>query len=221
MHQKERATILKPSLAHGAGYTIVEMIVSVGIFSLAFTAIASIFVSFINVQGRASTAQRLLNEDTYILTSIASDIRNSMMDYDSTGCTIASGATLICLKTPEGKFIRYKYATDTVYAPTNTMKLKVCKSFTESLCDFGVFNSTNPALSQWTLKKSAFVTINALNFQVFPTVSPKLISPSNSPNTLYGYQPGVTILMKVSAGTNRSAQSYDLQTTVLSRVYTY
>ncbi len=199
------------------GYTIVEMIISIGLFSLAFGAISTIFIGFTNTQTKASTSQKLLNEANYILTSLASDIRSSSIDYTSTGCGVSAGSSnILCLKSFDGKYIRYEYANDTVQSAGTV--LKICKSYNDSLCALSVFNTSNPALSLWAIKKSAFMTVSGLNFYIYPAANPNT---SNSGNTGPAVQPSVTILLKASAGTAKSAQSYDLQTTVTSRQYTY
>ena len=57
------------------GYTIVEMLVAVAIFSLAFITISVIFLGFTGAQSRAAVSQRLLNEGSYMLELVARENR--------------------------------------------------------------------------------------------------------------------------------------------------
>ena len=50
---------------YNSGYTIVEMMVTVSIFTLAFVAISAIFLGYNTAQSNASVSQRLLNEGNY------------------------------------------------------------------------------------------------------------------------------------------------------------
>ena len=65
-----------------SGFTLVEILVAVSIFSLLSVVVAGIYVAFSNNQARATRAQRLLNDSQFALVSIAREIRNNQLLYD-------------------------------------------------------------------------------------------------------------------------------------------
>ncbi len=184
------------------GYTIVEMIITVGIFSLAFVAISAIFIGFTNAQSRASTSTSLLNEGNYVLSSIANDIRNSAVDYTSVNCGVVAGSTAnICLKHFDGRYIVYKW-------DSPSSNVLVCTANAPSVCDPN--NTTDT--TKWTVKNASFIKVTSLKMYAYPASPPSVSTP---------FQPEVTTQMTISSGAGRAAQSYDLQTTVVSRVYVF
>lgn len=183
-----------------AGYTIVEMLVTVTIFSLSFLAIAAIFLGFSGAQTRAGVAQRLLNEGNFLLELVTREIRMHAVDYS---CTQRS-ATYACLRSVDGQAIHIKF--DNL---ANPKTLQVCKDYDASPCPFG-----SP---KWITLNPTSVILTNVSFQTHPNVNP--LSSDVAPAQVF--QPMTTILMSIQAGQGRSQQIYDLQTAVSSRAYSF
>ena len=178
-----------------AGYTIVEMLVSVAVFGLAFIAIGAIFIGFSTAQSRASVSQRLLNEGNFVLEAVAREIRMNAIDYD---CGLMS-SRYICLTAPDGTETHFRFND-----PSAPNILQACSDPV----------SVGVACS-WINLHSSDVDITNVEFHVFPQNDPF------APNAPDGdiFQPITTILMTIQAGVGRGQQIFDLQTSVTSRLY--
>src|SRR3989344_4022602 len=110
-----------------SGYTLVEMLVTVSIFALAFIAIGAIFLGYSTAQSRASTAQRLLNEANFFLESIAREIRSHAVDYD---CSAEMTDAYICLRSPEDSSVVQIRVTEV----SGEKQIWMCRGFTETVC---------------------------------------------------------------------------------------
>ena len=95
-------------LENGAGYTLVEMLVTIAIFSLAFIAISSIFIGTTTAQNNARANVAVLNESQLVFEQIAREIRSHTIDTDPTTCNCPD-VNFICLKDLSGQttFIRH------------------------------------------------------------------------------------------------------------------
>jgi len=67
------------------GFTLIEALVSVAIFSIAITVIATVFFNTNNLQQRTKNLQQLQNEGRYILDKLAKEIRAREIDPALTG----------------------------------------------------------------------------------------------------------------------------------------
>ncbi|OGY92416.1 MAG: hypothetical protein A3B31_03845 [Candidatus Komeilibacteria bacterium RIFCSPLOWO2_01_FULL_53_11] len=188
-------TSSQPETTH-AGYTIVELIVTVAVFGLAFIAIGAIFIGFSTAQSHASASQRLLNEGNFVLEAVAREIRMNAIDY---GCGLMS-YSYICLTAPDGTETHFRFND-----PSAPNILQTC---------------SNPvsvdASCPWANLHSSDVVITNVEFHVFPQNDP--FAPNASDGDIF--QPITTILMTIQAGTGRAQQVFDLQTSVTSRLYT-
>src|SRR3989344_6335416 len=108
-------------LKSGAGYTLVEMLVTVAIFALAFTAIGAIFIGFTTAQSSASSAQKLLNEGSFILESITREIRSTAIDYNCVAANPALNHTYLCLRSVDGRSVHFRFDD-----PAAQDRLQVC-----------------------------------------------------------------------------------------------
>jgi|GEM_PF-3653459 len=78
----------------GAGFTLVEMLVTLSIFSMGFVMIAAIYVGITNAQNRAKVSVEYLNEGGLVFEQIAREIRGKTIDSCSFRCEAPS---YICL----------------------------------------------------------------------------------------------------------------------------
>jgi len=182
------------------GYTMVELLVAVAVFALAFVAITAIFVGFSLAQSRAAQGQRLLSESNYIFEAVAREIRMNRIDYDC-GCSgydPAETKGYICLVSETGAQVHFNYDSD-------NDKIQVWKDPNGSSTCPGTFVDMNPD----------FMSVTAFTMETYPVVSP--LSPD--PLDVNVYQPLTTINMTVEAGRGSAQVSYDFQTAVTSRYY--
>ena len=193
------------------GYTLVEMLVAVAIFALAFGAIAAIFIGFTTAQGRATQAQKLLNEANYLFESVAREIRNNAVDYtcpEVAGNGAYGQTCYICLRTSEGGVVHIRYVNQDV---------QICRELSNPECH-AIGHPEN-----WYSLTPAGVLVTNMYFYVIPTLDPSKPEFANdwwgSPEFFVPNQPLTTIIMAVEGGTGKSKQTYHFQTAVSSRVY--
>ncbi len=63
------------------GFTLIEIVIAVAIFSLLSTVVGGIYVAFSQSQTRTQAGQKLLGEMQFVLESITREIRNGEVDY--------------------------------------------------------------------------------------------------------------------------------------------
>lgn len=191
---------------YSAGYTIIELLVTVSIFALAFTAIAAIFLGFTTAQSKASQEQRLLNEGNFIFESVVREIRMNAVDYDCPRYNgIASDSTYICLKSFGGNEIHFRV----LPAGSGYYQLEVCKKPDLSSCD-------DQASADWRLLTPGFIRIRSFSFYVYPLQNPLSIG---SPTFDTVYHPLILIRAEMETGSGAKVKSYGFQSTVSSRAY--
>lgn len=89
------------------GFTLIEMMVAVVIFSLIMGAISGLFISVLRVQKRTLASQRLLDQTSYAMEYMSRTLR--MAKKDLTGNCITSGTNYQKTRGGAGlKFINYK-----------------------------------------------------------------------------------------------------------------
>lgn len=182
------------------GYTLVEMLVTVSIFALAFTAIAAIFLGFTTAQSRASNAQKLLNEGNFVFEAIAREVRMHSIDYTCPGVVYADDKDGICLRSIDGgESIQFHY--DSI-----AKTVSVCKKIGPSQC----------LVSDWRVLHPDTITVSNFKWHVFPTEDPLRTTDVDKM-----FHPLVTLQMTIEAGTGRARQEYDFQTAVTSRAYSF
>lgn len=127
------------------GLTLVEMFVTLFIFSIIFTAASGLFVSAIKIQSRALASQQLLNQTTYLMEYMSRAIRMAKKD-DTGNCT--GTAKLNYVMTASGiKFKNYHDECQEFYRDCGTgiCKLKERKDgaeydLTSPILDVTLFN---------------------------------------------------------------------------------
>ena len=85
------------SLPRGAGFTVIEIVVAIMIFSIIMVLVISIFARAMILQRRIVGAQRVQENSTLVLESMAKEIRvSTIQNQDSLNCT----ATTITMNHP-------------------------------------------------------------------------------------------------------------------------
>jgi len=184
------------------GFTLVEMLITVSIFAIAFIAIGAIVIGFSSAQSNASESQRLLNEGNFLLEAIAREIRMSAIDY-SCGLDLATTHDYICLRSSDTGSIHIRFR-----QVTSPSTLEICSDSDSLPC-------TDTA--DWTVLNPDFLRINNVAFYTFPTENP--LAFDAHPDQIY--QPVTLILMEIETGGGKRLQQFQLQTTVSSRIYNF
>ncbi|MFH1171725.1 MAG: type II secretion system protein [bacterium] len=216
------------------GFTIVEMLVVVAIFSIATLIATNIFVIINRSSQRVAAAQKVQGDLRFALEAITREVRFGTVDYEcydssatlgNAPCDLSptlpdllstTGKTaLLALRDANGNRIRYEVINDTNGIP----KLQVCyiDVTTEELTKCN-------AASSWQIVTSEDVRITNGDFYVYPFTDPfRLRSPIPPTGTSpydYDQQPVVTIVLKTRQVSNVvSPENISAQTTAVSRYY--
>jgi len=197
------------------GFTMVELLMSIGIFMFLSLAIIGIYLAFSKNQTHVRASQQLLNDSQYALEVIAREARNDLLlDYNvsSADCASLLGSSnyqnCIALKRNSGEVIAFaKNIVD------NSLSYFVLTCSNENIfttCTATGYEASTPLLSP-TLNK---IKVDELGFVILPNTNPFELGGPNE-------QPRVTIKLKTSYNSNLAVEkvSHRLQTTVSSRIY--
>lgn len=66
-----------------AGFTLVEVLVTIGIFAITLVIVSGIFININNLQQQTAAFERLQNDGRYVLEKIGKEIRGRELDYGS------------------------------------------------------------------------------------------------------------------------------------------
>tara|TARA_Y100000310_G_scaffold85265_2_gene82125 strand:+ start:13677 stop:14222 length:546 start_codon:yes stop_codon:yes gene_type:complete len=88
------------------GFTLIELMVSVAVFSLALTAALGIFVSSLKVQRYALSSQQISSQSSYIMEYMSRAARMAKKDVDAT-CITGEPIKLNYKKTHDGQGIKF------------------------------------------------------------------------------------------------------------------
>lgn len=204
------------------GFTLIEILISLSIFSLLVFAVSVIYVAFNNSQIRTSASQQLLNDSQYAMELMAREIRkSSIVNYSPTSvwCNnliAPSGKILddcIILEREDGQSFAFTSLKDAVSSPyTDLYYILLDCNDDYSFCESWKNNhQSNDSLLNVALNN---INLDALDFVISPASDPFVSGGSNQ-------QPKVTIKMATSyaSGNNIENVSHTFQTTVSSRVY--
>lgn len=184
-----------------SGFTLVEMVVAVGLFSIVSVLIAQLFVLFNRSQIRSSLQQQVQSDARIMMAQISDRIRAGSIDYASyAGGTITSPETTLLLLDENGLSVTIAQSSSDTLCPS--AQAVPCLLLSE---DGG---------STFTPLSSENFTVDTVNFYIDPSTDP---AEPAGPNI----QPRVTFSLELTGISNDPAQqvSTTLQTTVSSRVY--
>ncbi|MFA6307871.1 MAG: prepilin-type N-terminal cleavage/methylation domain-containing protein [Patescibacteria group bacterium] len=204
------------------GFTLIEMLVSMAVFSLMVFAVGAIYIAFNSSQVRTTASQQVLNDSQYAMDFMAKEIRNNAIVKYSLNCddfinTVGANADVfskcIILKRPNGQVFAFTSHNNGADAKVNLLYvLLTCTDNTCNTYEDIYFNSGSVATLLGPDLNN--IQLDNLDFLINPTTDPFVI---NGPNA----QPKVTINMKVVYNsTNQTKRvNYVFQTTVSSRIY--
>ena len=175
------------------GFTLAEVLVTVGIFAIVSMVSSSIFINVNNLQQQSGNLQRLQNEGRYLLEKIAKEIRGRELDYRST--ILFEGGMTQELIDKEDEF-------------GEVMNI--------------VFDGSNQAINLGInglveQLNSDQVIIESLQFRVNPTSDPY----DASGEVISSFQPRVTVYLRIKNKEvpEKYLKKLNLQTTISSKVY--
>jgi len=196
------------------GFTLVEILVSLFVFSLLSIAISGIYIAFSKAQANTKSSQELLNDMQYSMEMMTREIRNNEIIEFNPDCSLLiynNYSSCILLKREDNSIFAFAvqesesgeysslYYLDLVYSSyiIPSYYLAGSKSKTKLLDE--VLNNAD---------------INSLIFKISPSTNPYN-------NESINQHPRVTIGLKVDYISERETEqvSYFLQTTVSSRIY--
>jgi len=185
------------------GFTLVEMMVVLAIFSVATVVIIDIFMMASRAERRTLAIQKIQSDARYSLEAMAREIRMDMIDYDYYGGTIneVPSGTLALRDQDDNQIIFKKSSENCPVGTTNCLVVSV---------DGGTV---------WESITTIGIDILDLKFYIDPTVDPF------EPNAGFTYdsdnQPRVTIVIVAHGvgGRPDEQQTVYLQTTVSNRIY--
>lgn len=196
------------------GFTLVEMLIAVSIFSVVATLAASLFSTFANNQKRTKVSQELLNNAQYALEIISREVKNNeIIAFGSQQCQGLDPKYTQCLlfareNGETAAFIYDATARELAYTLLDCQK------------NNSIYTACAVALGQEpvTLLSSSYnqTDIDSLAFVLAPTGNPYFDQIGD-----FNQQPRVTIKMVVSYPSNQVFErvTHYLQTSISSRVY--
>lgn len=181
------------------GYTLIEMIVSVGIFAIVSVLIAQLFVIFSQTQQKSTIQQQIQGDARVVLAQVSDRIRSGIIDYASYGVGISSPTDQLYLIDENGISVLIEKSS----SPTE------CPSAESTPCLVISENGGAP-----TPMSSDKFTVDIVQFYIDPSTDPE---PSSGPDI----QPRVTMTIGITGvNINDALKSPTyIQTTASSRVY--
>lgn len=178
-----------------SGFTLIEMIITMAIFTTALTSVANIFLYANRTQRKTQAVQQSQSDARFAMEVMAQQIRRGQIDYAYYGGTIVANP-------------------QTVLALTDTTGAKV-QFRRQAAAGIGTVQVSFDNGAVWTDLTPPGLSAAALSFFISPATDPFAAAPASNS------QPLVTVVLST---TNTSTEGSTLppvflQTTVVSRQY--
>lgn len=186
-----------------SGFTLLETITVIAIFSLTVVATLDLYLLFFKNQIQVERQTTVQADARFVLNAFMQALDTASIDYDYYGGTIPSNPSTLALLTPTFETIRFRF--DAV-----NQLVEMCSNRpANSPCD-----DLDPTM--WVPLNDQ-INSPVLSFQVWasPSTSPFLRDTTGS--ALSNEQPKVTIVLRLSDQTGENEMN--LQTTLTSRAY--
>ncbi len=191
-----------------SGFTLVEILMSVFIFTIIIATLSGIFVSSVRNQKRALSSEKILSETSYALEYMSRALR--MAKKDSTGACITAGAGYN-YENPGGdiskiRFIKYdtSQGNDVCYEfflEDNKIKEKRSIDISDNFGPALSLTSNEIIISRF----NPLDTLEPLRFKITGAIDSDI------------FQPKVTIFLEVKAAEGSQPPKLRIQTTVSQR----
>jgi len=180
------------------GFTLIETLVAMAIFSTAVMIALAIFINSTTLQQRTLAIQRGQSDARYALELMARKFRLGEIDYEYYDGTIISPTTILALRDSNGLPVQFKLESSVI---------KMCSNFDQDE------NCTN-----WVNVTPNNININNLKFYLAPNQSPFILLADGSYQN--NNQERLTIVLESTVTqTKGSYYPTHFQTSVSSRVY--
>jgi len=173
------------------GFTLFEIVVVLGLFSLVAVVVIAIFINSSNSQRREAVSQKMLGDARLLIASLTQEIKTNRIDYDfykgkdwfngttaadcSTfdeagfdNCAMAYGVHVLALVSNDGQKKRYWYDGE-------SQKLYACKN-TPLLAPRNCSGTDGTGNTNFVNVTPTSVSIPALTFFIFPGSNPGIHS---------------------------------------------
>jgi prepilin-type N-terminal cleavage/methylation domain-containing protein len=131
------------------GFTLMEMVVSVGIFSIVSVASLSIYISMLRVSQNTTALTRIQQESQLIMQVLSKKIRTSRVDYDYYGTVNPSGETDLVLVDSLGDTYTFALSGKTLTVAVNAGDAKEIPADNVDIDDLVFF--INPLTNPYSL----------------------------------------------------------------------
>lgn len=185
------------------GFTLMELLVGLAIFSTATLIITNVFVTATRSQRQAALEQKIQSDLRSVIESLTRDIRRGIIDYDYYhGLITRDSQPVLVLRDADNNQIQYRWRQE-----AERGILEIC---TNSVC---------AQASDWASLVSSEVDVLKTDFYVWPDKNPYQLNEQGE--YLSSQQPLVTIVIVVQpiGSQTDSNQVIKLQTSISSRVY--
>ncbi|MBI2645354.1 type II secretion system protein [Candidatus Uhrbacteria bacterium] len=204
------------------GFTLVEMVITIFLFSLLIVIVSDVFSRAQQAQRRTVALQRLQDDMRFFINKISSSIRSGSVTYawyvqPQHEAVASDGNTLLALTTFDGKKVLVRRGADTnIPAPT------LCNDADQGAPCMLLMSEDDGAT--WHRASSQDIHIDRLMFFIAPQKDPFPLEEQSDGSLDYGAnaQPKVTVSVRASSrvsGLRGKAPSMTLQTTVSTREY--
>lgn len=191
------------SIKKANGFTLLETITVIAIFSLTVVATLNLYLLFFKHQVQVERQTTVQADARFVLNAMMQALDTASLDYNYYGGVVPANPSVLALLTPHAESIRFRYDT------TNQVVEMCANRPANSPCD-----DLDP--SMWTpLNDETNSPVAAFRLWVNPSTSPFLRNSSGA--ALSNEQPRVTIVLRLTDQAGANAMT--LQTTLSSRVY--
>ncbi len=192
-----------PKPRKGAGFTLMEMLVALGLFSVVVVIATDLFFTFQKISRKTESLQHLTSDARFITETIARYIRENQIDYNAYVIPIREIQSVLHLRTSAQDEIE--------------IAASACTS-RENLD----FNCVTLKRDETTERLSGSeVWIRAMRFYIAPEKSPFIFNVETG-EYFSNTQPNVTVFLSIANNADESSENYtkyDVQTTITGRIY--
>ncbi len=195
----------KKTIASLPGFSVIEMLVVVAVFSFSILILSQTYLSFIRLSHRTANSSAVQQDMRFVLEYITRMARHTAIEYPvPPGSLDAATSTLVLSRDDQPAWIIKLSDTGDV----------LCGDLPEVKC---LLVSSDAGVN-WAPITSKKVNVEKFQILVRPSVTPFVLSGNNYVNN---QQPFVTLLIKMTymAPNDREVVSLEAQTSISSRVY--
>jgi len=188
-----------------AGFTVMETVLVLGIFSIATTYAISIFVQSNAIQKRTANVQRTTSDARYVLEVMAREFRMGSLDYTFSGyqLPLTDVQSILALRDENNQPVRFRRSE----VEAGRFAVQICSS-----------SETCAAPGDWLEITPPELSVERLSFYLSPSQSPFVWQ---LPDYAANQQPLLTIVLETKSllYDPTAAHLSHFQTTVSSRNY--